>query len=216
MGSAARAAAAAAPTSPSSSRRATNATRSSDQIATDLRRVLVGLAGTTITTRASGGNQQLTRAARRRQPGQPPRRRDPRRRPAPSRAGSPDCARRAARRRRASPTRRSAAKRAGRSWRSASTGPKAALLGLSVSGVANTIRTNISGTQAAFFRERGKEFPIIVRLREEDRDRIESVNDVLISTPQGLVLPGAQRARPAAADRARRRSSARTSSGSCA
>ncbi len=67
--------------------------------------------------------------------------------------------------------------------------PKAALLGLSVSGVANTIRTNISGTQAAMFRERGKEFPIIVRLREEDRERSESVNDVLISTPQGLVLP---------------------------
>src|SRR6187397_2092623 len=38
------------------------------------------------------------------------------------------------------------------------------------------------------FRERGKEFPIIVRLRQEDRDRVESVNDVLISTPQGLVL----------------------------
>jgi len=38
------------------------------------------------------------------------------------------------------------------------------------------------------FRERGKEFPIIVRLREEDRDRVDSVNDVLISTPGGLVL----------------------------
>jgi HAE1 family hydrophobic/amphiphilic exporter-1 len=67
--------------------------------------------------------------------------------------------------------------------------PKAALLGLSVSNVASTIRTNISGTQAAFFRERGKEFPIIVRLRQEDREHVDSVNDVLISTPQGLVLP---------------------------
>ena len=38
------------------------------------------------------------------------------------------------------------------------------------------------------YRERGKEFPIIVRLREEDRDRVDSVNDVLISTPQGQVL----------------------------
>ncbi len=66
--------------------------------------------------------------------------------------------------------------------------PKAALLGLSVSGVASTIRTNISGSQAAMYREKGKEFPIIVRLRQEDRDRVESVNDVLISTPQGLVL----------------------------
>jgi HAE1 family hydrophobic/amphiphilic exporter-1 len=35
--------------------------RSSDQIATDLRRVLVGIPGVTITTRASGGNQQMTR-----------------------------------------------------------------------------------------------------------------------------------------------------------
>jgi HAE1 family hydrophobic/amphiphilic exporter-1 len=67
--------------------------------------------------------------------------------------------------------------------------PKAALLGLSVTGVANTIRTNISGTQAATFREKGKEYPIIVRLREADRDRSESVGEVLISTPQGQVLP---------------------------
>jgi hypothetical protein len=35
--------------------------------------------------------------------------------------------------------------------------------------VANTIRTNIAGTQAATFRER-QGIPI-VRLREEDRDR---------------------------------------------
>jgi HAE1 family hydrophobic/amphiphilic exporter-1 len=67
--------------------------------------------------------------------------------------------------------------------------PKAALLGLSVSGVANTIRTNVGGTQAAYYRERGKEYPIVVRLREEDRDRIESIDDVLISTPSGQVLP---------------------------
>ena len=67
--------------------------------------------------------------------------------------------------------------------------PKAALLGLSVSGVANTIRTNISGTQAATFRQNGQEYPIIVRLRAQDRARTESVNDVLLSTPQGLVLP---------------------------
>ncbi len=67
--------------------------------------------------------------------------------------------------------------------------PKAALLGLSVTNVATAIRTNMAGTQAAVFRERGKEFPIIVRLREEDRERSESVGDVLISTPSGQVLP---------------------------
>jgi HAE1 family hydrophobic/amphiphilic exporter-1 len=161
-------------------------TRTNDQIATDLRRVLVGIPGTVITTRASGGNQQLTRAlgggtdsrlsveirgedldqARaiggtvvellKDTPG----------------IANPQIGREEGRPEMAIRVDR----------------PKAALLGLTVSGVANTIRTNISGTQAAMFRERGKEFPIIVRLRQEDRDRLDSVSDVLISTPQGQVL----------------------------
>jgi HAE1 family hydrophobic/amphiphilic exporter-1 len=66
---------------------------------------------------------------------------------------------------------------------------KAALLGLSVTGVANTIRTNLAGTQAAMFRDAGNEYPIVVRLRQEDRGEIASVGDVLLSTPQGQVLP---------------------------
>jgi HAE1 family hydrophobic/amphiphilic exporter-1 len=165
----------------------TERTRSSDQIATDLRPILVGLPGTTISTRASGGNQQLTRAlgggnqdsrfaveirgedlAESKRIAQDvlealketPGVANPQ---VGREEGRPEMAIRVDR-------------------------PKAALLGLSVSGVANTIRTNIGGTQAAFYRERGKEFPIIVRLREADRDTVDSVNDVLISTPQGLVL----------------------------
>jgi HAE1 family hydrophobic/amphiphilic exporter-1 len=67
--------------------------------------------------------------------------------------------------------------------------PKAALLGLRVTDVANTIRTNIGGTQAAFYRERGNEYPIVVRLRVADRERIADVNDVLIGTTSGQVLP---------------------------
>jgi hydrophobic/amphiphilic exporter-1 (mainly G- bacteria), HAE1 family len=66
---------------------------------------------------------------------------------------------------------------------------KAAILGLSVTGVANTIRTNLAGTQAAMFREAGNEYPIVVRLRQSDRNEIASVGDVLLSTPQGQVLP---------------------------
>ena len=66
--------------------------------------------------------------------------------------------------------------------------PKAALFGLSVTGVANSIRTSVGGTQAAQFREGGNEYPIVVRLRQEDRERIEDLNDVLISTPGGQVL----------------------------
>jgi len=67
--------------------------------------------------------------------------------------------------------------------------PKAALFGLSVTGVAETIQTNVAGTEAAFYRERGNEYPIVVRLREEDRERIRDVEDVLLSTPGGQVVP---------------------------
>ncbi len=66
---------------------------------------------------------------------------------------------------------------------------KAALLGLTVTGVANTIRTNVAGTQAAMYRDAGNEYPIIVRLREEDRQEVAEVGDVLLSTPAGQVLP---------------------------
>ena len=66
--------------------------------------------------------------------------------------------------------------------------PKAALLGLSVTGVANSIRTSVGGTQAAYFREGGNEYPIIVRLREEDRGRVEDIANILLSTSEGKVI----------------------------
>ena len=66
---------------------------------------------------------------------------------------------------------------------------KAALLGLRVSDVADALRTGVAGTQAAFYRERGDEYPIVVRLREEDRARTGDINDVPLSTPTGLVIP---------------------------
>jgi HAE1 family hydrophobic/amphiphilic exporter-1 len=66
--------------------------------------------------------------------------------------------------------------------------PKAAVLGLTVNNVASSIRTSVGGTQAAFFRQGGNEYPIVVRLREEDRQRVEDINDLLINTPQGQVL----------------------------
>jgi HAE1 family hydrophobic/amphiphilic exporter-1 len=65
----------------------------------------------------------------------------------------------------------------------------AALLGLTVTGVANTIRTNVAGTQAAMFRDAGNEYPIIVRLRESDREEVSEVGDVLLSSPTGQVIP---------------------------
>ena len=65
---------------------------------------------------------------------------------------------------------------------------KAALLGISATVLANTIRTNVAGTQAAQFREHGNEYPIVVRLQEDERQGQSDVEDVLISTPQGQVL----------------------------
>ena len=67
--------------------------------------------------------------------------------------------------------------------------PKAAMLGLSAASVAATIQTNVAGTTAAQFRERGNEYPIVVRLRASDREQIADVGDVLISTPTGQVIP---------------------------
>jgi len=163
--------------------------RTSDQIATALRPVIVGMPGVQVSTRASGGNFQLSRLLG---------------------GGGTDSSRLAVEIRgedlqdaerlandvlqllRTTPgiANPQIGREEGRPELAIRVDrPKAALLGLSVSGLANTIRTNIAGTQAATYRERGKEFPIIVRLREDDRNRIESVSDVLISTPQGQVLP---------------------------
>ena len=162
--------------------------RSSDQIATDLRRVLVGIPGATISTRASGGNFQLTRILGGGQ--------NSSRLAVEVRGEDMDTSARlsqdvlAVLRDTPGVANPQIGREEGRPELAIRVDkPKAALLGLSVSGVANTIRTNISGTQAGTFRQNGQEFPIIVRLREEDRSRSESVNDVLISTPQGQVLP---------------------------
>jgi HAE1 family hydrophobic/amphiphilic exporter-1 len=66
--------------------------------------------------------------------------------------------------------------------------PKAAMMGLTVTNVADSIRTSVGGTQAAFFREQGNEYPIVVRLREEDRERVEDINDIRVASPQGQVV----------------------------
>ena len=67
--------------------------------------------------------------------------------------------------------------------------PKAAMLGMTVQNVANTIQTNVQGTTAAQFRDRGNEYPIVVRLREQDRGAISDIGDVLVGTPSGQVVP---------------------------
>jgi HAE1 family hydrophobic/amphiphilic exporter-1 len=67
--------------------------------------------------------------------------------------------------------------------------PKAALFGLNTTQVANTIRTNVAGTTAAQFRQGGYEYPIIVRLKQEDRELVSDVNDVMVNTASGVSMP---------------------------
>ncbi len=66
---------------------------------------------------------------------------------------------------------------------------KAASMGLSVSDIAQNVRTSIGGNTATYFRQGGKEFPILVRYAEADRQRVEDVLAVPVQTPGGMVVP---------------------------
>ena len=163
-------------------------TRTSDQIAQELRRQLAGIPGVIVRANASGGNQQMNRFLSGGNNGGG-------RLSLEIRGDSLDDARKISQatkdlldtvpgvadaRLGRDDGRPELAVRVDRA--------KAALLGVSATTVANTIRTNIAGTQAALYRQGGQEYPIIVRLREDQRQVVGDVSDVLVSTPQGQVL----------------------------
>jgi HAE1 family hydrophobic/amphiphilic exporter-1 len=161
--------------------------RSSEQVAMDLRRQLAGLPGVIVRTRASGGQQMMMRGGGNS---------DGSRLSVEIRGHELDQAKLLAQDLKAllDTTPGIADSRLGRDEGRPELAvnvdrDKAAVLGMTVTGVANTIRTNVAGTQAAMFREAGNEYPIVVRLREGDREEIASVGDVLLSTPSGRVLP---------------------------
>jgi HAE1 family hydrophobic/amphiphilic exporter-1 len=62
-------------------------------------------------------------------------------------------------------------------------------LGLSVSEVARIVQTNVGGTLAGYYRIGGDEYPIMVRLRPEDRFSVLDLKNISIQTPDGEVLP---------------------------
>ena len=62
-------------------------------------------------------------------------------------------------------------------------------LGLSVREVGRTLLANVGGLEAGRFREGGDEFPIVVRLRPEDRLRAEDLDAIVLRTPDGEVIP---------------------------
>ncbi|MDP2904941.1 MAG: efflux RND transporter permease subunit [Candidatus Omnitrophota bacterium] len=57
---------------------------------------------------------------------------------------------------------------------------KAAVLGLNMSTIAETLKTYIEGSSAAKYREKGKTYDIFVRLEEESRSRIEDIEDLTV------------------------------------
>ena len=68
---------------------------------------------------------------------------------------------------------------------------KIANLGLSVQGVAQAIQTSVGGSRAGSYRVEGDEFPIVVRLREEDRLTTNDLDNIGIQTPEGQIVPAA-------------------------
>lgn len=66
---------------------------------------------------------------------------------------------------------------------------KASRLGLSTAVVGSTVRTLINGDTASRYRETGREADIIVRLRPEDRSRLQDILDLTLTTGTGQVVP---------------------------
>ena len=66
---------------------------------------------------------------------------------------------------------------------------KIADLGLSVRDIARVIQANVGGIRAGVFREGGEEFPIVVRLRPEDRLTAQDLASASVRTADGQVLP---------------------------
>ncbi len=66
---------------------------------------------------------------------------------------------------------------------------KASSMGLNVTDVADTLETAIGGRRASMFRQEGDEFAILVRLQEKDRLGLEQVGQIPLSTPTGRTIP---------------------------
>jgi len=62
---------------------------------------------------------------------------------------------------------------------------KASSLGLNINTIGKTIETFFAGSTATKYREGGNEYDVEVRLRLEDRNRIEDVRDVFVTNSDG-------------------------------
>lgn len=62
---------------------------------------------------------------------------------------------------------------------------KASDLGLTVSDIGDALQTAVGGTYASYFREGGKEYRILVRLSEEDRNDLAELLDLTVINNRG-------------------------------
>jgi hydrophobic/amphiphilic exporter-1 (mainly G- bacteria), HAE1 family len=62
-------------------------------------------------------------------------------------------------------------------------------LGLNVQDVAATLQTNVSGSRAGTYRVGGTEYPIWVRLRPEDRQNTQNLDNIPLRLPTGQTVP---------------------------
>ena len=66
---------------------------------------------------------------------------------------------------------------------------KAAQFGMSTFQVAQTVRTAIEGAKATTYREADEAIDVIVKYSEDRLQTIQELNDLLIATPTGLIIP---------------------------
>ena len=73
---------------------------------------------------------------------------------------------------------------------------KAAISGIPLHEIDQTIRTALTGAEIAAYRDRkGEEYPLILRLPMADKMRIRDFNNIYLSTPAGEAVPLSQLAR---------------------
>lgn len=66
---------------------------------------------------------------------------------------------------------------------------RASRVGLSTAAVGATVRTLINGTTASRYREKGREADIVVRLRPEDRSRLDDILSLSLMSSTGQIVP---------------------------
>ena len=62
-------------------------------------------------------------------------------------------------------------------------------MGLAVDDIAQTVQTSLGGSRAGYFREGGEQFPIVVRLRPEDRVTTQDLDGISVRTADGEMIP---------------------------